>query len=73
MAIEHLNAAMLFVHENTLEINKQCTQANLDCYNVALKYQAHLQQKILQNLANINTFENIHLIQSCIYHGHCKI
>ena len=26
----------------------------------------------LQNLAGINTYEKIHLIQACIYHDYCK-
>ena len=28
---------------------------------------------ILQNLAEINTYEKIHLIQACIYHDRCTI
>ena len=64
---------MLIVHENTHEIYKQHVQASLDDWDVAKKYQVHLSHKTWQNLTDIDTCENIRLIQACIYHDYYKI
>ena len=48
-------------------------QASLGSWGVATKYQVHLSHKTWQNLADIDTCENIRLIQVCIYHSYYKI
>ena len=40
-----LNDTVLFTHKNTLDIHKQCVQANSDGSNVVKKYQAHFKRK----------------------------
>ena len=62
MAKEYLDDTVLFVHENTHEVDKHCLQANLNSQNIAVKYQAPLWHKTFQNLAGIVSFENIRLI-----------
>ena len=42
MAKEYLDDTVLFVHENTHEVDKHCLQANLNSQNIAVKYQAPL-------------------------------
>ena len=64
---------MLTAYENTHEIYKQSVQVSLDDKDVAKKYQVHLQRQTGQNLTEIDTCENIGLIQVCIYHGYYKI
>ena len=64
---------MLIVHENAHEIYKHCVQASLDDWDVAKKYQVHLWHKTWQNLTDIDTCENIRLIQACICHDYYKI
>ena len=46
---------------------------DLDDWDVAKKYQVYLWHKTGQNLTDINTFENIRLIQACMFHGYYKI
>ena len=54
--------AILIVYENTHEIYKQSVQASLGGWDVAKKYQVHLQQQTEKNLTDINAGQNIHLI-----------
>ena len=61
------------VYENTYEIYKQIVQASLDNWDAAKRYQVHLWHKTWQNLTDIDTCENIRLIQACIYHDYYKI
>ena len=63
----------LIVYENTHEIYQHWVQADLDDWDVAKKYQVHLLHKTWQNLTDIDTRENIRLIQASIYHGYYKI
>ena len=73
MAMEYLNEAVLFLYEITHEIDKHCVQINSDSSDVAMKYQGPFWHKALQSLVDINILENIHLIQACVNHDHCKI
>ena len=65
--------AILIVYENTHEIYKHCLQVDLDGWGVAKRYQVHLWHKTGKNLTDTDRFENIHLIQACIYHDYYKI
>ena len=48
-------------------------QVDLYDWDVAKKYQVHLWDKTWPNLIDIDTSENIRLIQACMYHGYHKI
>ena len=63
---------ILILYENTHEIYEKSVQASLDDWDVAKKYQVHLSHKTWQNLTDIDTFENIRLIQAYIYHDYYK-
>ena len=42
MTKEYLNDTVIFLHENTHEIDKHWVEANLDASDITKKYQAHL-------------------------------
>ena len=65
--------AILIIYENTHEIYKQPIQASLNDLGVAKKYEVHLSHKTWQNLTDIDTCEDISLIQACIYQEYYKI
>ena len=67
------NHAILIVHESTHKIYKRCVRVSLDGLGVAKKYQVHLYLKTKQNLTDIDTYENIRLIQACTYDDYYKI
>ena len=72
MVKECLIRAILIVYENTNEIYRHCVQVDLHDLGVAKKCQVHLWHKTWPNLTDINTCENICLIQACIYCGYYK-
>ena len=68
---KYLNDVVLFVHENTHEIYKRYVKSKFDlryCQEIPI---ALVPQNMLK-LAGIDTYENIRLIQACIYHYYCK-
>ena len=67
------NDSVFFAYESTYEIGKHCVDTSSGGDDVAMKYQVHLWEKTLESLADIDTFEDIYLIQGCIYHDQCKI
>ena len=73
MAKKRPSHAILILNENTHEVYKHCVQVTLDGSGVAKKYQVYLRHKPWQNLTEIDTCENIRLIQACIYHGYYKM
>ena len=71
MAKEYVKYKVIFLHENTHEIVKHRIK-NSDGHSVTMKYQIHSWHKTLQKLSDIDTFENIYLIQTCTSHDHSR-
>ena len=59
MANEYVKYTVIFLHENTHKIDKHCIK-NSDGYSVTMKYQIYSWHKTLQNLSDIDRFEDVY-------------
>ena len=73
MTKEFLNDAVLFVHENAHERDKQYLKIKFGCLRRWHEIPSGLVVHKFSFWGDINTFGNIHLINDLINHDHYKI